>query len=347
MTQRVCISGTGLFTPAESISNDELVASFNAYVEGFNREHAAEIAAGTCTALAPSSSEFIVKASGIKSRHVVNKSGVLDVDLTIDFDRPVQKELFLSGWGRFVPAAQGRAVLTPQAEATGLSFRMNADGEGEVVRDRPLVLECPFDATAEMSMSFWIWPETPVFLGLELDGVLKSWAVPRGPSLDPKERRLAVQVEDHPIEYGDFEGVIPEGEYGGGTVVLWDRGTWEPEGDAQEGLTKGRLKFRLAGEKLRGRWTLVRMQPKPGERGENCEWRGQRGEPRAPFAGRPDNGLDESADGLAGVALSVAISICLVCVRRVRAVVEDIWHGVGVAVRATRGAGIDDGVVHR
>ena len=98
-------------------------------------------------------------------------SGVLDVDLTIDFDRPVQKELFLSGWGRFVPAAQGRAVLTPQAEATGLSFRMNADGEGEVVRDRPLVLECPFDATAEMSMSFWIWPETPIFLGLELDGV--------------------------------------------------------------------------------------------------------------------------------------------------------------------------------
>ena len=104
---------------------------------------------------------------------------------------------------------------------------------------------------------------------LEVDGVLKSWAVPRGPSLDPKERRLAVQVEDHPVEYGDFEGVIPEGEYGGGTVVLWDRGTWEPEGDAAEGLTKGRLKFRLAGEKLRGRWTLVRMQPKPGERGEN------------------------------------------------------------------------------
>src|SRR5436853_592392 len=94
---------------------------------------------------------------------------------------------------------------------------------------------------------------------LEFDGVLKSWAIPKGPSLDPGEKRLAVEVEDHPIEYGGFEGIIPAGQYGGGTVLLWDRGTWTPEEDAARGLAKGSLKFRLDGEKLRGSWALVRI----------------------------------------------------------------------------------------
>ncbi len=93
---------------------------------------------------------------------------------------------------------------------------------------------------------------------LELDGVLLSWAVPKGPSLDPGVKRLAMQTEDHPIEYGEFEGTIPEGEYGGGTVLLWDRGTWQPEGDAREMLQRGRLSFELQGEKLRGSFHLVR-----------------------------------------------------------------------------------------
>ena len=103
---------------------------------------------------------------------------------------------------------------------------------------------------------------------LELDGVLVSWAVPRGPSLDPADKRLAARVEDHPIDYGDFEGTIPQGQYGGGTVMLWDRGTWEPQDgeDAREGYRKGRLKFILHGERMKGAWTLVRMGPRGQER---------------------------------------------------------------------------------
>ena len=94
---------------------------------------------------------------------------------------------------------------------------------------------------------------------LELEGVLKSWAVPKGPSLDPGEKRLAVQVEDHPLEYGKFEGRIPEGEYGAGEVILWDRGKWIPDGDPLQGLRDGRLEFELQGQKLQGSWMLLRM----------------------------------------------------------------------------------------
>lgn len=102
---------------------------------------------------------------------------------------------------------------------------------------------------------------------LEMDGVLKSWAVPKGPSLDPAVKRLAVQVEDHPVGYGGFEGTIPEGQYGGGTVLLWDRGTWEPVGDASRGLKEGKLKFQLDGEKLHGGWMLVRSRMRGGKEG--------------------------------------------------------------------------------
>ena len=102
---------------------------------------------------------------------------------------------------------------------------------------------------------------------LEWEGVLKSWAVTKGPSLDPRERRLAVEVEDHPLDYGDFEGRIPKGQYGGGTVMLWDRGGWEPEDGASpaEGFRKGHLSFRLDGEKLHGGWSLVRMRGREEE----------------------------------------------------------------------------------
>src|SRR5438067_1964204 len=105
---------------------------------------------------------------------------------------------------------------------------------------------------------------------LELNGVLLSWAVPKGPSLDPNDKRLAMHVEDHPLEYGDFEGVIPPKQYGAGTVMLWDRGTWTPKGDPKEGYAKGHLKFELQGEKLKGVWNLVRSRS--GKYGGDKSW---------------------------------------------------------------------------
>jgi bifunctional non-homologous end joining protein LigD len=110
-------------------------------------------------------------------------------------------------------------------------------------------------------------------LRLEVDGVFRSWAVTKGPSLDPHDKRLAVEVEDHPLDYGDFEGTIPKGEYGGGTVMVWDRGFWMPEGNksAAEQLRDGELKLVFAGQKLKGSWVLVRMK---GDRfgGKRTNW---------------------------------------------------------------------------
>src|SRR6266566_2281304 len=97
-------------------------------------------------------------------------------------------------------------------------------------------------------------------LRLEMDGVLRSWAVPKGPSANRADKRLAVKVEDHPLEYGDFEGIIPEGNYGAGTVIVWDRGVWVPLEDVREGFDKGKLLFELRGYKLRGRWTLIKLK---------------------------------------------------------------------------------------
>src|SRR3989449_5832030 len=101
---------------------------------------------------------------------------------------------------------------------------------------------------------------------LEMDGALKSWAVPKGPSPSRADKRLAVHVEDHPLEYGEFEGIIPEGNYGAGGVIVWDRGRWVPLEDPEEGMKKGKLLFELHGYKLKGKWTLVKL--KKGEK----EW---------------------------------------------------------------------------
>jgi DNA ligase D-like protein (predicted 3'-phosphoesterase) len=122
-------------------------------------------------------------------------------------------------------------------------------------------------------------------LRLELDGVLKSWAVPKGPSLNPADKRYAVQTEDHPIEYIDFEAVIPEGEYGGGPMIVWDTGTWAPMNEPHEGIAKGDLKIRLWGEKLKGGWMLVKMKPRKGEADTN--WL---------FFKEKDTGVDTTTD---------------------------------------------------
>ncbi|HEX6018445.1 MAG TPA: DNA polymerase ligase N-terminal domain-containing protein, partial [Burkholderiaceae bacterium] len=105
-------------------------------------------------------------------------------------------------------------------------------------------------------------------LRLEHGGVMWSWAVPKGPSYDPSDKRIAMRTEDHPIEYNTFEGTIPKGHYGAGTVLVWDRGSWEPAGDPAQGLADGKLLFTLHGLKLKGQWELVRIKPKGGERGD-------------------------------------------------------------------------------
>jgi bifunctional non-homologous end joining protein LigD len=134
---------------------------------------------------------------------------------------------------------------------------------------------------------------------LELDGVMKSWAVPKGPSYDPKVKRLAMEVEDHPIEYNTFEGTIPKGQYGGGTVMLWDRGTYEPEGGGGEealrdGYERGDLKFVLHGKRLEGAWVLVRMR------------RGESGRSQWLLIKHRDETADESYDVTGEVVTSVA-----------------------------------------
>src|SRR5664279_5366842 len=128
-------------------------------------------------------------------------------------------------------------------------------------------------------------------LRLELDGVMKSWAVTRGPSLVPGEKRLAVQVEDHPIDYNKFEGTIPKGEYGGGTVMIWDRGAWAPQEDPHKGLAKGHLSFALDGEKLHGFWHLVRMHRRRGEKRDN--WLLIKSDDAAARKGRDKDILDD------------------------------------------------------
>lgn len=129
------------------------------------------------------------------------------------------------------------------------------------------------DRQAKKSLSFVVQKHAASHLHydfrLEWQGVLKSWAVPKGPSLDPTQKRLAVHVEDHPLEYGKFEGVIPKGQYGAGTVKIWDKGTWEPYGDVQKGLHKGHLVFGLRGKKLKGDWALIQMK---GSRGDGKNW---------------------------------------------------------------------------
>jgi len=104
---------------------------------------------------------------------------------------------------------------------------------------------------------------------LEWKGVMMSWAVPKGPSYNPSDRRLAIKVEDHPLDYRNFEGIIPQGQYGGGTVMIWDEGFWEPHGDVEQSLKEGALKFIVKGKRIEGKWTLIDLKEKDGDKKDN------------------------------------------------------------------------------
>ena len=137
-------------------------------------------------------------------------------------------------------------------------FGITSEPKGEVARTKGRQLSFVIQKHAATRLHY--------DFRLELEGTLKSWAVPKGPSYDPKVRRYAVQTEDHPMSYASFEGVIPKGQYGAGTVIVWDRGTWTPVGDPVEGYRKGKIKFDMHGEKMRGRWNLVRISGRGEER---------------------------------------------------------------------------------
>ncbi len=167
---------------------------------------------------------------------------------------------------------------------------------------------------------------------LELDGVLKSWAVPKGPSLDPDDKRLAVRTEDHPLDYGEFEGIIPKGEYGGGTVMLWDKGRWQPEPgkDPRKTIEEGHLHFTLDGERMKGEWVMFRLKARPGERQE--PWMLKKVDDR--FA-KPEEG-------------EALVEQCVTSVTTDRSMAEiaagaDVWHSTGKGVKkgkAKRRAGV-------
>src|SRR6185369_3815857 len=143
------------------------------------------------------------------------------------------------------------------------NFRATPEPRGRVARSKAKELSFVIQKHAASHLHY--------DFRLELNGVLLSWAVPKGPSLDPHDKRLAMHVEDHPLEYGGFEGIIPPHQYGAGTVMLWDRGTWTPEGDPQAGYAKGHLNFQLDGEKLRGGWSLIRTRgSKYGGKGDKA-----------------------------------------------------------------------------
>lgn len=142
------------------------------------------------------------------------------------------------------------------------NFRKTPEPKGKkhkLSKKRPLIYVIQKHAASHLHYDF----------RLQLNGVLLSWAVPKGPSLNPADKRLAVHVEDHPLEYADFEGIIPEGEYGGGTVMVWDLGTWQPLTEPEEAYKKGKLTFNLQGKKLQGGWALVEMHGAAGNHGKN------------------------------------------------------------------------------
>jgi bifunctional non-homologous end joining protein LigD len=175
-------------------------------------------------------------------------------------DRPARHRTVISGvWGRRPLSAARIALASLDEYHRKRDFKKTPEPRGEAPRDTGGFSFCiQKHAATRLHYDF----------RLELDGVLLSWAVPKGPAYDMAEKRLAMRTEDHPLEYGGFEGIIPAGQYGGGTVLLWDRGTWEPIEDPHAGLAKGALKFRLKGEKLQGAWALIKIKGRDAREAE-------------------------------------------------------------------------------
>ena len=183
------------------------------------------------------------------------------------------------------------------------NFDVTAEPRGRVARAKSKALRFVIQRHAATRLHY--------DFRLELDGVLKSWAVTKVPSLDPATKRLAVEVEDHPLNYGSFEGTIPQGQYGGGTVQLWDQGTWMPQSDdPRSDLAKGHLKILIDGKRLHGGWALIRMhdeRPKPGQRvrhnwlliKEKDDW-SQPGEPDGLLAADTSVSTGRTLDEIAG-----------------------------------------------
>jgi bifunctional non-homologous end joining protein LigD len=172
---------------------------------------------------------------------------------------------------------------------------------------------------------------------LELDGVLLSWSVPKGPSLDPAQKRLAVHVEDHPLDYAMFEGLIPKGEYGGGTVLLWDRGTWAPVGDARAMLAQGNLKFLLKGEKVKGKYALVKIRDRGAYRGRGEDGRNWLLIKERDAEARPESEVDITATRAESVATGRSM-------QQIAADPSQVWHSDRALVDAGAATGARAGV---
>lgn len=178
------------------------------------------------------------------------------------------------------------------------NFNVTAEPRGRVTRGKAKALSFVIQRHAATRLHY--------DFRLELDGVLKSWAVTKVPALDPATKRLAVELEDHPLDYGSFEGTIPQGQYGGGTVQLWDQGTWIPDSDdPQADLKKGHLKFRLDGERLHGGWALIRMRDDPTKRSRSTKhnWLLIKEKDEAALPGEPDALLAEDTSVTTGRTL--------------------------------------------
>jgi bifunctional non-homologous end joining protein LigD len=178
------------------------------------------------------------------------------------------------------------------------NFNVTAEPRGRVARGKAKALRYLIQRHAATRLHY--------DLRLELDGVYKSWAVTKVPSLDPATKRLAVEVEDHPLDYGTFEGTIPQGQYGGGTVQLWDTGTWAPQGDDPQGdLAKGQLKIIIDGKRLHGKWALIRLRDdktKPGRRARH-NWLLIKEKDEEARPGEPDTLLAEDTSVTSGRTL--------------------------------------------